>query len=373
MTMQTSRIFGRSLSVAHALERGGNNFDFFRLVAALVVIYGHSFATAPKSGSYELLSSITGYYSQTVAVMFFFFLSGLLVTNSILQRQSTSHFLISRFFRIWPALVFVVLSVALVVGPIVTSLDSASYFSNQDTFLYIKNQVIMNTWNNRGLGYFELPGVFVNNHYKGDVNVSLWTLAAEVYAYLFLVASFMVFSKSRMIITIILLLIIIDSILPFRVIFTFLAIGNKDYSLLPFCFSIGALLALYKERIIISSLLPIGFCLFYFLLNNTVYREPLFYVSVFFLILYLATRQFVVRYLKLPGDYSYGIYLWGWPIQQLLAYYFPNLTGMTHCIFAMLLAGLAGFLSWFLVEKRFITIGKRASKACSRFESNQNA
>ena len=100
MTIQDPHFFGRSLSVAQALDRRCNNFDLFRLIAALTVIYGHSFALAPSPGFDDSLFKLTGHHSAAMAVKFFFFLSGLLVTDSLLTRKSVLQFFVARFFRI---------------------------------------------------------------------------------------------------------------------------------------------------------------------------------------------------------------------------------------------------------------------------------
>jgi peptidoglycan/LPS O-acetylase OafA/YrhL len=90
---------------------------------------------------------------------------------------------------------------------------------------------------------------------------------------------------------------------------------------------------------------------------------------MFTLALYLGTRRWIIERLRLPFDVSYGTFLWGFPIQQMLATYLPNMTGIAHCLVAMTLAGLAGVASWKLVEQRSIYMGKQVAKALSRFQS----
>lgn len=373
MTMQAPYIFGRSLSVAQALDRGSNNFDLFRLIAALTVIYGHSFALAPALGFDDILFKQTGHHSAAMAVKFFFFLSGLLVTDSLLTRKSALQFFIARFFRIWPALAFVLLACIFVIGPVVTNLDLATYFTNSQTYLYFKHQILMQTWGTQSLGYYDLPGVFVENNYKHNVNASLWSLVAEVFAYITLVAVFLIGLLEKRLATLLVALIVVDSILPSRIIFTFLPTGNEDFSYLPFCFAVGVFLAIHKDNIIIDISLPLGFALLAYLFKGSLGGTHLFYLTVFISTLYLSTRCWVIQKIRIPFDVSYGTFLWGFPIQQLLSQYLPNITGWGHVMIAMLLAILAGTISWLLVEKRFIAIGKRVSKALSRFESNQNA
>ncbi|MCL6478022.1 MAG: acyltransferase [Peptococcaceae bacterium] len=149
-----------SVSLKNILEKGYNNFDLVRLICACMVIYGHAFAVAPESGNYDLIHSITGFNAAAIAVKIFFFISGLLVTNSLIEKKSLIAYFIARFFRIWPALIFVLLFSAFVIGPALTTLDLNTYFSNPNTYLYIKNQILMKSWGTQALGNYDLPGVF---------------------------------------------------------------------------------------------------------------------------------------------------------------------------------------------------------------------
>jgi len=373
MTLRASHFFGKSVSVADALARRSNNFDLFRLIAALTVIYGHSFALAPAPGFNDSLYELTGHHSASMAVKFFFFLSGLLVTGSLLTHRSVLQFFVARFFRIWPALAFVLLASIFVIGPIATSLNLEAYFSNSQTYLYFKHQILMETWGTQSLGYYNLPGVFEENNYKYNVNASLWSLVAEVSAYLSLAALFLIGLLEKRLALLLCALIVVDSIMPSRIIFTALPTGNEDFSYLPFCFASGVFFAIYKDRIVIDASLPLGLLLLTYLFKENLGGAHFFFLASFTLALYLATRSWIIQKIRLPFDVSYGTFLWGFPIQQLLSKYVPNLTGGAHVIVAGLLAILAGTVSWLLVEKKFIAIGKRVALVFSRFEYRNNS
>ena len=118
------------MNLSELLKKENNNLDVFRLVAACMVIYGHAYAVAPQAGRVDAVARLLGHdYSGSLAVKIFFFLSGLVVTNSLLQKRNVVHFAIARFFRIWPALIFVTVVSALLLGPFVTALSLARYFS----------------------------------------------------------------------------------------------------------------------------------------------------------------------------------------------------------------------------------------------------
>jgi peptidoglycan/LPS O-acetylase OafA/YrhL len=296
-----------------------------------------------------------------MAVKLFFFLSGLLVTNSLLEKRSVAQFVVARFFRIMPALALVLVCSAFLIGPAFTSLDLRSYFSDPNTYLYVKRQLLMESWGTHSLGYYNLPGVFADNPYSNDVNASLWSLVVEVYAYLLLAGAFLVGFAERRMATMLLLLVLMDSILPSRILFPFLPKGNEDFSYLPFCFGAGMLFALYKDRIRISLGLPLGFLLLLFLFSGTSYSRYFFYLVAFTGVLYLATCRWVIN-LRLPADVSYGVFLWGFPIQQSLVHIIPNITLVSNQVLATVLALGFGTASWFLVEKRAIAFGRRISR-----------
>lgn len=350
-----------SVPLSKVLEKDYNNFDLVRLICACMVIYGHAFALSPEPGKYDLIRSVTGFNAAVIAVKIFFFLSGLLVTNSLIEKKSLIPYFIARFFRIWPALILVLLFSAFVIGPALTTLDLSTYLSNPNTYLYIKNQVLMKSWGTQVLGYYDLPGVFTQNPFKNNVNAPLWSLVVEIYAYIMLAAVFCLRLLERRLAILLFIVVILDSILPERIIFQFLPKGNEDYSYLPFCFSVGALMAIYKESLFVSAKEPIGFVLLFFLFSSTEYARYFFYLSVFTGVIYIFTRKPVLRFTP-SVDVSYGVYLWGWPMQQILASKYPNMGVLGSQVFGTILALIFGYFSWHLIEKRSIKLGKKLVK-----------
>lgn len=72
--------------------------------------------------------------------------------------------------------------------------------------------------------------------------------------------------------------------------FLFLPKGDEDFSYLPFCFSVGALMAIFKDSLFVSAKEPIGFILLFFLFSKTEYARYFFYLSVFTGIIYIYTK-----------------------------------------------------------------------------------
>jgi peptidoglycan/LPS O-acetylase OafA/YrhL len=129
------------MCLSDVLKRGANNFDILRLIAALAVIAGHAYAIAPQPPLQDGIAQILHFdYSRSLAVKFFFFLSGLLVTNSIISNSNPFQFLTKRAFRIFPALFVCLLIAVFIIGPMYTTLPLKQYFSAADTWNYLKKK-----------------------------------------------------------------------------------------------------------------------------------------------------------------------------------------------------------------------------------------
>jgi peptidoglycan/LPS O-acetylase OafA/YrhL len=72
------------------------------------------------------------------------------------------------------------------------------------------------------------------------------------------------------------------------------------------------------------------------------------------------------------GDPSYAIYLWGWPIQQVLAKLFPGETSTVNFFLSAVLAIGVGYLSWNVIEKPCIRLKHAFSRRSPAAPSNFN-
>src|SRR5262252_2995814 len=108
-----------------------NNFDALRLIAAVAVIFSHSFLIAQGTGANEWLNLLTGNQCMLglTGVFVFFAISGFLVTQSFEQTQGPLRYLAKRCLRIFPAFIVILVLTAFVLGPIVTTLPPADYFA----------------------------------------------------------------------------------------------------------------------------------------------------------------------------------------------------------------------------------------------------
>lgn len=158
-----------------------NNFDFIRWLAATMVVFSHEYAIIGGSGTEPLAQLSAGFATfGTLGVDIFFVVSGLLVTQSLIERKDVDFFVASRALRILPALFVVVALSAWVLGPMLTGLPLGAYLQSPAAWTYVpRNLTLIDL-------QWGLPGVFLHNPGGAAVNGSLWTLRPEVQIYGFL-------------------------------------------------------------------------------------------------------------------------------------------------------------------------------------------
>ncbi|WP_262027159.1 acyltransferase family protein [Microvirga sp. Mcv34] len=346
-SIQSDRIRG-TMTVADVLKRENNNFNLARLILAVSVIVGHAYALAPSHRK-DIIGVLLGFdYSGSLAVKGFFFLSGLLVANSLLVRADAAEYVKARAFRIFPALTVNVLFCALLLGPIVTALPLQEYLSSPGTFRFIYDNVTLS------LSY-RLPGVFDDVPYKGAVNGSLWTLPYEVACYLVLLGAYLCgLMRSRYIIAALCVAVIADGFF-LKVLFSWSK--NTQISTLPACFALGVLAACFKERITVQSSALIGLVILAYFGWASPAKVPLFYLAFFYGLLVFSSQGFV-RALVLKWDVSYGVYLYGFPVQQALKWAFPSMGTRENMLAAIPIALALGLASWLWVEKPAMRLSK---------------
>jgi peptidoglycan/LPS O-acetylase OafA/YrhL len=143
------------------------------MAAALAVLYSHSFALLglpePRVGS---LDETWG----SLGVAIFFVVSGFLVCQSWERDPNLLRFAIRRGLRIVPGLVVAVFFTTFVAGALATNLSLADYLTSRQTWAYFVSNACLIA------GIDNLPGAFEDMPHKGP-NGSLWTLRYEVLMY----------------------------------------------------------------------------------------------------------------------------------------------------------------------------------------------
>lgn len=329
-----------------------NNFDFLRLLFAALVVVHHCY---PISGISEqdplfYLSKGTLSYSY-IGVRGFFIISGYLIFQSLIRSEGIADYLVKRLLRIYPALI-IVLILTILACAFVFDGTTATYLRNKSVWTYIPVN----------LSLFKLQhsinGVFESNPLKKGINGSLWTIGYEFSMYLFIIPLFYLRKygnkafKWVVSVLVVLLFILRISLNPNGSLHLGILSLNTwcHFALL---FTSGALLSVLK-------------------IESNPYRLPILGISIILFFALMRWEHFeLLQYVLFPpmviiagasalkgissigeilGDVSYGTYIYSFPIQQLMMYYF-RFNVMELLLVSLPLSIFFGWLSWHLVEK----------------------
>lgn len=334
--------FGPSLAERIASTGGkAAGFDYLRLTLAVVIVAFHSVVTTGgHAAQRELLDGPAGPFFQLLLPMFFA-LSGFLVAGSLLRSDSLLVFVGLRVLRIFPALAVDTLFCALLLGPLLTSLSPSAYFSDPQFHAYLLNLF--------GVIHYLLPGVFRDNPMP-EVNGQLWTIPAELECYVVLTLLALVGAHRRRALMLGLVAAGV-AVLQARV----WAGASSPWAgrLLLGCFLAGVLLHLFRDRVrwnAAAGALALAATLVCLQVPSLLYLAalPASYLTVW-LGLHNPRKVGLLR----SGDYSYGLFLYGFPLQQALVATVPAAqVWWGNLLLALPLTLAFAALSWHLFEKR---------------------
>ncbi len=390
-TMSLTEFRGKSFKDILDLNRGmGLGFDVIRLGLAVLILMSHTSGIIGTSGTITAImnwlfqvdagtvariASAAVVHTSTAGVPgheaygltglgrpitlsylpMFFALSGFLVTGSALRTRKLLPFLGLRVLRLLPALFVEVTLSAIILGAVFTTLPLSSYYSSGGFWNYF--------WNILGHVQFHLPAVFENNK-STIVNANLWTLPWEFYCYLSM--SFIIISGllgRRLLLTVGFFAITIVSFFA-SILYGFQVVpAHLGGIMLVYYFSTGMMIFLWREKFIFHELIFLACavtCYILMMSPRTVFIYPILltYMTVF--IGLCPIKQF--KLLK-TGDYSYGIYLYGYPVTQALVTAVPALK--SSLIFAapaaLTTTAIFAALSWHGVEKHCLKLKRYLS------------
>jgi peptidoglycan/LPS O-acetylase OafA/YrhL len=340
----------KTITLNEALKKVNNNLDIVRLFAAFLVLYGHSFYLFHSNGKNDVLNNYLYYdNSGSIGVYIFFFLSGALITKSFLVHKNLVTFIKHRFLRIWPALIICILVTIFLVGPLFTTHSMYQYFHDSSTFSYLFKNAGLYTGIQK-----TLPGVYEKNVFPDVVNGSLWTLPIEIRCYLLvLILGLIKLLENKIIlITLLCLTLVFQKSQSLHAFF----LWGPEY--VQF-FIAGMLAYVLRDEIkinykIAAVLLIICVVARQFSFNFFLYS---FYALLLYLLLLAATLT-PLKKIKMPGDYSYGVYIYAFIVQQSVSFLIPGISAYMSMGITIPITLLFAALSWHLIEKRFIKMGK---------------
>ncbi len=364
-TPAPSRAIWRGPRLAEFLRGRDNNLNLLRVVAAAAVLVSHAYPLTLGPSAVQPLAAPLGMALGGVAVAVFFVVSGLLVSQSWERSRGVVRFSLARVLRIFPGLAVVLFLTAALLGPLVTSLPLTDYASRLETWRYLPRNLLLISMQ------YRLPGVFEHTPFGPDINGSLWTLAHEVACY----AGLAVLG--------------IAGAFRFPRVFAVGAVGwilfacalratgwlphesrvTNFLELSPF-FAAGVGAYLMRDRIPLHGALVVAAIAAIVATRYTALFPFVFPFALGYAVLYVAfvPAGAVRRYNQL-GDYSYGIYIYAFPMEQLASWLVPGIKPLANIAIAFPATLLLAIASWHGIEKRSLAMRDRAAQLLVRLRA----
>ncbi len=328
-------------------------FAGLRVLGAAAVVFSHAFLLAQGDEDAEPLTKILG-PGNTVglyAVFAFFIISGFLLSQSLQNRPCAITFAVNRALRIYPGFAVCIFVSALAIGPLATSLGAREYFFSVEVPQFLQSGLL-------SISDSRLPGVFdySGNGLQNVVNGSLWSLRYEISSYLFLLLAWMLVRTPGGLAAVMMVSVLMIQIPQVKHMFSSVA-----YTL-PY-FSCGVMMHWLSLRhrtnwmgaTWAGGLLAIS-CLF----DLQAYA---FAPLGAYLIVFIGERHNPIsRISDRYGDCSYGVYLYGWPIEQVIKQSTGTSDPLILFALAAPLTAVIAFLSYHLVERPALELRKTGAK-----------
>lgn len=347
-----------------------NNLNLLRMIAASAVLVSHSVPIALGGHVPEPLEELTGHSLGWLAVAVFFVISGFLISRSYDRSARLAHWFAARAFRLFPALLVVLLLTVLVLGPAVTALPLVDYFTARGTLTYVPRNLSL------AFLQYPLPGVFADNPFPRAINGSLWTLVYEVACYggVLLAGLAGLFRRRRAFAAVLALYLVGYGLVlagePWHGAMARLHVLAK----LSFPFALGMAAYAWRERLVLDG----RFALLLWALCVPAWFTPLFtqvfIAAIAYASLWLAyvPKGAMLAYNRL-GDYSYGVYLYAFPVQQLMAHLVPGQGWAMNIALSLPVTLGCAVVSWHALEKGALAFAKPGGRLWGRNAAGANA
>ncbi|HEX6915307.1 MAG TPA: acyltransferase [Chitinophagaceae bacterium] len=319
-----------------------NNFNLLRLIAAFLVVVSHSYGLLGAGLQQPLLPMREGrIIPSDLGLYVFFTISGYLIFKSLVASATYLQYLWKRFLRIVPALAMVNL-VCVITGLFLTVLPAGEYLSSAETWRYL----LVNT--SLVANQFQLPGVFTTLEDR-SINASLWTILVEVKFYILLMLAQMVGITRKRTLVLGCFAIFHISWLYFSVYKVSVAgVQPEVYFNFGSYFFIGVLFACFPQLLKLKWWLPL-ILLVTALFLNAPFNNSLISLSLPYFILKAGQSKPLWGIHK--ADYSYGLYLYAFPVQQMVILVAgKGIPVVAHIVISTVIVLIFAALSWHFIE-----------------------
>jgi len=344
-------------TLAERFDGGNNSLNFLRLCLAVSVIVYH----AAPIGGFDVYLHIGDISLGHLAVAGFFCVSGYLITQSR-KRSTIGRYALKRALRIfpgfWACLVVTAFGIALLM-----SVQTGGW-ELRAAIAYVTSNFDM--WN----GAQQVGTTISGLPYPQSLNGSLWTLRFEVLCYILVAVALSIgfIKRHRLfILAAFVVLTAAGALAPHSTPQPIL-----DFLFLTPFFLAGAVLFLYAERVTISHKLALAAAVIFVAVALLGHGGSLGGLPVAYLCMYAGIM--LPKWFQKVGrdnDISYGMYLYGFPVQHLLVAFGVAGAGQAVYSLASVLATVPlAAASWFLVERPANNLAKQPKLAGKRRRSS---
>ncbi len=327
-----------------------NNLNLIRMFAAAGVLISHAWPISTGNITQQPLTELLhGIDLGIICVSIFFAISGYLIAQSYDRDPNLKRFWLSRVMRIFPGLLVVLLITALILAPLITVMEARAVWLAAPEYI-LRNFTLFS------LEQY-LPGVFRGNPVGGSINIPLWTLSHELICYFFvtLLGIGGLLKAPRLMFLAWLVFIASYAVIIYAEPQQRLVALAK----LAFPFMVGVIFFVWRRKVVLNWGIGGALIILTAVLYNSVIFREIFMLSLSYIIFLLAfLPSGKIRQYNRLGDYSYGIYIYAFPIQQLVAY-----LGVTNpflnIMYAFPLTLLCAVLSWIFIESPSLDIAKK--------------
>lgn len=346
-----------------------NNLDFIRFIAAVLVILSHSYPLTANNGSEMFAVLSKGQWTfGGIAVAIFFVISGFLVSRSF-ENSTIRQYAINRALRIYPGLAVAII-VSVIFGAFLSNLPISEYFGHDATISYFKNITALSV-------QYSLPGVFETNLYANAVNGSIWTIPYEVLCYIAvgLLGYYGLLKNEKSILLVLLLLLIISFVLPAA----YLVYNIKGFLLgtlvdLSLYFCMGMVFYAYRKKIMLSTtiaLLSSGILAFTFFTGG--FKLAFLFFGTYLVFYFGYSDKLRLYNFSKYGDFSYGLYIYAFPVQQTVQFITDNQTSpYKNFLISLPVTLILAICSWYAVERPALRYKVKSGRVAASESTRQN-
>lgn len=341
------------------LDRGrDNNFNLIRAIAATAVLVSHAYPITQGPDVLQPMEKLTGLTLGTLSVYAFFAISGYLIAASFERSRTRLHFIAARVLRLVPGLLVSLLVVAYLIGPLVTTLPLAAYFSDPAAYSFLFRNLVLYT------PQYTLPGVFETAPYT-TIEGSIWTLFYEVAAYVILFFAGLTGALAKPRVMAVLLALLVALWVAVRLVDIELPTHLSLLIRMALPFATGSAFYIWRAQLPLSIVGVAALIGLSALTRNTVIYEAVLVLALSYIVFwaaYIPNTRWLRAYNRV-GDYSYGIYIYAFPIQGLAVWMFGSMSPLQNMAIALPMTLLPSILSWHLIEKPALAVRYRLADA----------